>query len=166
MTYNNLCLRYSSLFWLYFDGLVQDCSNSIANALELLQSCAEPLIFPLKVCCVSSPALYKIACILILIIWGLVLWVQLTTGLYNIKQSKCSCLNQWWKRSLILHIHVLLGKHHFLKLHYKDVFFSVIMILSNLLYTTLNPNTGSCLCPIHWSQVLSQEWRCSWSTMA
>ena len=26
----------------YFDGLVQDCSNSIANALELLQSCTEP----------------------------------------------------------------------------------------------------------------------------
>ena len=24
------------------DGLVQDCSNSIANALELLQSCAKP----------------------------------------------------------------------------------------------------------------------------
>ena len=21
-----------------------------------------------------------------------------------------------------------------------------------------------CLCPIHWSQVLSREWRCSWST--
>ena len=28
----------------YFDGLVQDCSNSIANALELLQSCAKPSI--------------------------------------------------------------------------------------------------------------------------
>ena len=27
------------------DGLVQDCSNFIANALELLQSCAKPLIF-------------------------------------------------------------------------------------------------------------------------
>ena len=26
------------------DGLVQDCSNSIANALELLQSCSKPLI--------------------------------------------------------------------------------------------------------------------------
>ena len=25
----------------YIDGLVQDCSNSIANALELLQSCTE-----------------------------------------------------------------------------------------------------------------------------
>ena len=25
-----------------FDGLVQDCSNSIADALELLQSCTEP----------------------------------------------------------------------------------------------------------------------------
>ena len=24
------------------DGLVQDCSNSIANALELLQSCTTP----------------------------------------------------------------------------------------------------------------------------
>ena len=36
--------------WLYFiylvytDGLVQDCSNSIANALELLQSYRKPSI--------------------------------------------------------------------------------------------------------------------------
>ena len=29
----------------YIDGLVQDCSNSIANALELLQSCTKPLIY-------------------------------------------------------------------------------------------------------------------------
>ena len=28
--------------WMLFDGLVQDCSNSIANALELLQSCTKP----------------------------------------------------------------------------------------------------------------------------
>ena len=28
----------------YFSGLVQDCSNSIANALELLQSGAKPSI--------------------------------------------------------------------------------------------------------------------------
>ena len=27
------------------DGLVQDCSNSIANALDLLQSCTKPLIW-------------------------------------------------------------------------------------------------------------------------
>ena len=27
-----------------FDGFVQDCSNSIANALELLQSCTKPSI--------------------------------------------------------------------------------------------------------------------------
>ena len=27
---------------LQIDGLVQDCSNSIANALELLQSCTKP----------------------------------------------------------------------------------------------------------------------------
>ena len=29
----------------YFNGLVQACSNSIANALELLQSCTKPLIW-------------------------------------------------------------------------------------------------------------------------
>ena len=31
--------------WIYanhIDGLVQDCGNSIANALELPQSCAKP----------------------------------------------------------------------------------------------------------------------------
>ena len=28
----------------YIDGLVQDCSNSIANALELLRSCTKPSI--------------------------------------------------------------------------------------------------------------------------
>ena len=30
---------------LHFDGLVQDCSISIANALEILQSCAKPLMW-------------------------------------------------------------------------------------------------------------------------
>ena len=29
----------------YFDGLVQDCSNSIAHALELLQLCTKPSIW-------------------------------------------------------------------------------------------------------------------------
>ena len=28
----------------HFDGLVQDCSNSIANPLELLQSCSKPSV--------------------------------------------------------------------------------------------------------------------------
>ena len=30
----------------YIDGLVQDCSISIANTLEILQSCAKP-----SICC-------------------------------------------------------------------------------------------------------------------
>ena len=29
----------------YFNGLVQDCSNSIATALELLQSCTKSSIW-------------------------------------------------------------------------------------------------------------------------
>ena len=32
------------------NGLVQDCSNSIANAMELLQSCTKPLIMSPKFC--------------------------------------------------------------------------------------------------------------------
>ena len=30
---------------MYIDGLLQECSNSIANALELLQSCNKPSIY-------------------------------------------------------------------------------------------------------------------------
>ena len=30
----------------HIDGLVQDCSNSSALAMELLQSCTKPSIFP------------------------------------------------------------------------------------------------------------------------
>ena len=38
------CLSYWQNMAEYIDGLVQDCSNSIANALELLQSCTKPSI--------------------------------------------------------------------------------------------------------------------------
>ena len=31
-----------------FDGFAQDCSNPIASALELLQYCVKPPIYPLK----------------------------------------------------------------------------------------------------------------------
>ena len=34
-----------SLQWSIINGSVQDCSNSIANALELLKSCTEPSIY-------------------------------------------------------------------------------------------------------------------------
>ena len=33
----------------YIDGLVQDCSNSIANAMELLQSCTKLSICWVKI---------------------------------------------------------------------------------------------------------------------
>ena len=36
----------------YIDGLVQDCNNSIANALELLQSCTKPSICQCVLWCV------------------------------------------------------------------------------------------------------------------
>ena len=37
---DNFCTVYE-----YIDGLVQDCSNSSALAMELLQSCTKPLIY-------------------------------------------------------------------------------------------------------------------------
>ena len=33
------------IYIVYIDGLVQDCSNSSALAMELLQSCTNPLIY-------------------------------------------------------------------------------------------------------------------------
>ena len=42
--------------WKYLDGLVQDCSNSIANALELLQSCTKPSIYTYCGLCDQTPA--------------------------------------------------------------------------------------------------------------
>ena len=45
----NVCLWFSQFsqltFMQYIDGLVQDCSNSIAYALVLLQSCTKPSIW-------------------------------------------------------------------------------------------------------------------------
>ena len=41
----------SIVAYLYIDGLAQDCSNSNANALELLQSCTKPSICT----CVTRP---------------------------------------------------------------------------------------------------------------
>ena len=36
------------IYEVHIDGLVQDCSNSIANALELLQSCTKPSTYGLS----------------------------------------------------------------------------------------------------------------------
>ena len=42
-------LNMSGLLGVYIDGLVQDCSNSSALAMELLQSCTKPSIWNLFV---------------------------------------------------------------------------------------------------------------------
>ena len=43
--------------WHHIDGLVQDCSNSSALAMELLQSCAKPSIYQTWCKSVVSPLL-------------------------------------------------------------------------------------------------------------
>ena len=61
--------------WCHIDGLVQDCSNSSALAMELLQSCTKPLIWHYKTwsvlvqitaCCLMAPSHYLNQCWLII----------------------------------------------------------------------------------------------------
>ena len=47
MFYNH-ALHHYYLKNKYIDGLAQDCSNSIANVLQLLQSCAKTLMLCVK----------------------------------------------------------------------------------------------------------------------
>ena len=42
------CVMHCEILWSYVDGLVQDCSNSIALAMELLQSCTKPSMCSIK----------------------------------------------------------------------------------------------------------------------
>ena len=54
----------TDLFWGYVNSLVQECSNSIANALELLQSCTKPSVYKIVNCwddsCESKTKILKI----------------------------------------------------------------------------------------------------------
>ena len=47
------------VFQYHIDGLVQDCSNSIANALELLQSCTKPSIWTWKLTSIENSIVEK-----------------------------------------------------------------------------------------------------------
>ena len=65
---------------LYIDGLVQDCSNSIADALELLQSCTKPSIC---ISCivnaiVADHPMMQDAVRQEAIIWSICLWYDMT----------------------------------------------------------------------------------------
>ena len=51
-------------FVIHMDGLVQDCSNSIANMLELLQSCIKPLISCVQNDIAISRPLFQYVCAL------------------------------------------------------------------------------------------------------
>ena len=42
---HSICFKYNRQNIYYIDDLVQNCSNSVASALELLESCTEPLIY-------------------------------------------------------------------------------------------------------------------------
>ena len=79
----------------------------------------------------------------------------------------------WWRRSFSW----LLLRLFMLCIYILSVFWllSSLTVLiyyrkvSNIRRTKIKTymilvSTCSCLCPSHWSQVLSREWRCSWSS--
>ena len=41
---------------------------------------------------------------------------------------------------------------------------SIISHINPKMYMFFYVSSCNCLCPIHWSQVLSREWRCSWAS--
>ena len=59
------------ILWNNIDGLAQDCRNSIANALELLQSCTKPSIW---LCISALISLKCIACIILNVSLGHKSW--------------------------------------------------------------------------------------------
>ena len=54
----NLTLKKSN--WVHIDDLVRDCSISIANALEILQSCTKPSIYPQPYTPVGTPQTWRL----------------------------------------------------------------------------------------------------------
>ena len=104
----------------YFKGLVQDCSNSIANALELLQSCAKPLI---------SPWSYRISHVKecggefhkIWILRDKIFSLTLVSGVRHDNNQHAHC-----SRTVAVHIdvglHIRLLYYQCLNFHYKIIF--------------------------------------------
>ena len=111
------------------DGLVQYCSNSIANALELLQSCTKPSQWYWHNAPSDSHAFCKES--------------RLNGLIHQIEKLKVRMQERNFK--------------HFRKEIYRQT--------SNISHTkSENFNVSHLVWPIQWSQVLSWEWRCSWSS--
>ena len=77
---------------LYIDGLVQDCSNSIANALELLQSCTKPSTWPYD-------GLVQERHNSILTYWSYI-FLTLIHQYMHWKTRQCQLHHHWWHQSL------------------------------------------------------------------
>ena len=121
---------FKKYLWIrqHFDGLVQDCSISITNALEILESCTKPSIYSIRshkiFCPLKSQHMKpnKMAAILQTTFWNAFSWrknhcilVQISLksvprdSTYNepvlvqlmawCKQATSHFLIQWWPRS-------------------------------------------------------------------
>ena len=138
---------------------MQEWCNSIADLLELCLSCINPSIFSTKclygfvVHCFVLDA-YTATC-------GLT-YLPYSLGLLVKKMSNCMIvLCQWsYSRGHGVKLTCTKPQQNTRKCDHK---------ISNIRHTNA-PNllflvsSCSCLCPIQWRQVLSREWRCSWSS--
>ena len=76
-----------------------------------------------------------------------------------------------WKHNLFVSWPPYLSHLQFIEWQLYNMWYVPRIAVKSLIYGAPNPTTWmflvstcSCLCPIHWNQVLSQEWRCSWSS--
>ena len=132
----------SLLTWnLHISGFVHDSNNSVANTLELQHSCAE-----LSVC---------LRCLYVAnISWrtdSLVHYLPWCFGNKSSHKNVRFTLWYWTTKHCETYGNPVTVK-------------SLIQDAPNFKTEVFLVPSCSCLCPIHWSHVLSREWRCSWSS--
>ena len=93
-------IHVTYLIWLYFHGFVQDCSNSSANTLELLQSCTKPA----RVASLPQGLLNNKMIAPVTVKWPWRIWVKLTITTTTRTPAFWDTPTAPWLPILVIHI--------------------------------------------------------------
>ena len=120
----------------YIDDLVQDCSNSIANALELLQSCTKPSISSIHkigrstdYAHTTTTELYMEGRTCLCILWGLAPIMLIICCLLSYCSNMCFSV-----RYFIWYHHKILSHGNIKKILYPanvECVFNIVCIITN-----------------------------------
>ena len=169
----------NKLCGVYIDALVQECSISIAttrvsksffwneffdalaNTLEIMQSCTKPLILP---CSIMAPNQDQDQC---------QNFLKFSTSFWMVKRVFHGCVPPGQACVALVSLvrlpwcrpnsSVSLWKSITRTEKYRQT--SSIRCTKTFHFNVSRLILHYCLCQVHWSQVLSQEWRYSWSSV-